>query len=159
MCYTTEHSSFHRKPPCLLTNTPYTQSKPRILSNQGKSTGSTTPFLPLMLLKKATWPTFTQPSKSTFPSKMASSRKSPLEPLALLKKSLPIKPSSKNIEIFFPGHTHKCLALIPLSSNITSTPGQTSQQFVKNSDRYTHPLLRTKHQYSIEKPQEKYSTP
>jgi hypothetical protein len=61
-------------------------SKPSILSHQDILTGSTTPFLPLMHLKKETWPTFPQPSKSTFPSKMESSRKSPLAPLALLKK-------------------------------------------------------------------------
>ena len=138
MRYTTERSSFHRKPSRLLTNTPYTQSKPRILSHQGISTGSTTPSLPLMLLKKAIWPTCPPPSKSIFPSKMESSRKSSLAPHALLKKSSPINPSSKNIEIFFPGHTHKCLALIPLSSNIASTPGQTLHQFIKNIGSYTH---------------------
>jgi hypothetical protein len=37
---------------------------------------------------------------------------------ALLKKSPPTKPSSKNTGIFFPGHTQRCLALIPLLSNI-----------------------------------------
>jgi hypothetical protein len=62
-----------------------------------------------------------------------------LASLALLKKSTPIKPSSKNIEIFLPGHTQKCLALIPLSSNIASTPGLKLHQFVKNNDHYTHP--------------------
>jgi hypothetical protein len=71
--------------------------------------------------------------------KMASLRKSPLELLALLKKSPPIKPSSRNIEIFFPGHTQKFLASIPLSSNIASTPGPTLLQFAKNNDRYIHP--------------------
>jgi hypothetical protein len=139
MCYTTTHSYFHNKPPHFLTNTPSTQLKPRILSHQGLLTGSKTPFLPLMLLKKATWPTFPQPLKSTFPSKMASSRKSPLELLALLKKSPHIKPSSRNIGIFLPGHTRKCLASIPLSSNIALTPGPTLHQFVKNNDLYTHP--------------------
>jgi hypothetical protein len=142
MRYTTKCSSFHRKLPCLLTNTPYTRSKPRILSHQGISTSSTTPFLPLMNLKKATWPTFTQPSKLTFPSKMESLRKSPLAPVSLLKKSPPIEPSSKNIGIFLPGHTQKCLALIPLSFNITLTPGLTLHQFIKNNDRYTHPKKR-----------------
>jgi hypothetical protein len=56
-----------------------------------------------------------------------------------LKKSPPINPSSKNIEIFSPGHTQKCLALIPLLSNIASTPGLILHRFVKNNDRYTHP--------------------
>jgi hypothetical protein len=101
MHYTTAHSSFHRKPPHLLTDTPFTWSKPRILSHQGLSTGSKTPFLPLILLKKATWPTFPQALKSKFPLKMASSKKSPLELLALLRKSPHINPSSKNIRIFF----------------------------------------------------------
>jgi hypothetical protein len=32
--------------------------------------------------------------------------------------------------------------LIPLSSNIASTPGPTLHQFVKNNDRYTHPKQR-----------------
>jgi hypothetical protein len=100
------------------------------------------PFLPLMLLKKAIWPTFPPPSKSTFPLKMASSKKSSLELLALLRKSTHIKPSSRNIGIFSPGHTRKCLASIPLLSNIASTPGPTSHQFAKNSDRYTHPKPR-----------------
>jgi hypothetical protein len=45
------------------------------------------------------------PLKSTFPLKMASLRKSPLELLALLRKSPHIKPSSKNIGIFFLGPT------------------------------------------------------
>jgi hypothetical protein len=70
---------------------------------------------------------------------MASSRKSPLELLALLRKSLPIQPSSRNIEIFFPDHTHKFLASIPLSSNITSKPEPTLHEFTKNNDCYTHP--------------------
>jgi hypothetical protein len=142
MRYTIAHSSLHRKPPCLLTKTPFTRSKPRILSHQGLSTGSKIPFLPLMLLKKATWPTFPPPLKSTFPLKMASSKKSPLELLALLRKSPHIKPSSRNIGIFSPGHTRKCLASIPLLSNIASTPGPTLHQFAKNNDRYTHPKPR-----------------
>jgi hypothetical protein len=141
MHYTTVHSSSHRKPPRLLTNTPFTRSKPRILSHLGLSTGSKTPFLPLMLLKKATWPTFPQPLKSTFPLKMAPLRKSPLELLALLGKSPPIKLSSRNIGIFLPGHTQKCLASSPPSSNIASTPGPTLHQFIKNNARYTHPKL------------------
>jgi hypothetical protein len=70
---------------------------------------------------------------------MESSRKSPLASLSLLKKSPPIKPSSKNIGIFFPGHTQKCPALIPLSLNITSTPSLTLHQFVKKNSLYTHP--------------------
>jgi hypothetical protein len=109
---------------------------------QGLSTGSKIPFLPLMLLKKETWPTFPPPLKSTFPLKMASSKKSPLELLALLRKSPHIKPSSRNIGIFLPGHTRKCLASIPLLSNIASTPGLTLHQFTKNNDRYTHPKPR-----------------
>jgi hypothetical protein len=116
--------------------------EPKILSHQGLSIGSTIPFLPLMLLKKVIWPTFPPPSKSTFPLNMASSKKSPLELLALLRKSLPIKPSSRNIGIFSPGHTQKFQAWIPLLSNITSTPGLTSHQFARNSDRYTWPKLR-----------------
>ena len=73
---------------------------------------------------------------------MESSRKSPLALLALLKKSLPRKPSSKSIGIYFPGHTKKFLALIPLSSNIASTLGLTLHHFVKNNDHYTHPKQR-----------------
>ena len=73
---------------------------------------------------------------------MESSRKSALALLALLKKSPPINPSSKNIGIFFPGHTKKFLASIPLLSSITSTPGLTSHQFARNNDRYTHPRPR-----------------
>jgi hypothetical protein len=139
MHYTIAHSSLHMKPPCLLTNNPFTRSKPRILSHQGLLTGSKTPFLPRILLKKETWPTFPQPLKSTFPLKMASSKKSPLELLALLRKSPHIKPSSRNTGIFLPGHTQKCLASIPLLSNIASTLGTTVHQFAKNNDRYTHP--------------------
>jgi hypothetical protein len=139
MCYTIEHSSFHRKPSCLLTNTPCTRSKPRILSNEGISTGSTTPSLPLMLLKKVTWPTFPLPSKSIFPSEMESLRKLPLALHAPLKKSPPTKPSSKNTKIFFSGHTQICLALIPLLSNIALTPDLISHWFAKNTERYTHP--------------------
>jgi hypothetical protein len=37
-----------------------------------------------------------------------------------------------------PGHTRRCLASTPLSSNIASTPGPTSHQFTRNSDCYTH---------------------
>jgi hypothetical protein len=140
--YITVHSSLHRKPSCLLTKTPFTRSKPKILSRQGLSIGSTIPFLPLMLLKKVIWPTFPPPSKSTFPLKMASSKKSSLELLALLRKSPHIKPSSRNIGIFSPGHTQKCLASIPLLSSIASTPGLTSHQFARNNDRYTHPKPR-----------------
>jgi hypothetical protein len=44
---------------------------------------------------------------------MASSKKSSLELLALLRKSPHIKPSSRNIGISSPGHTQRCLALIP----------------------------------------------
>jgi hypothetical protein len=73
----------------------------------------TLPFLPLMLLRKEIWPTFPPPLKLIFPLKMASSKKSPLELLALLKKSPHIKPSSRNIGIFFPGHTWKCPGLDP----------------------------------------------
>jgi hypothetical protein len=76
--------------------------------------------------------------KSTFSLKMASSKKSSLELLALLRKSPHIKPSSRNIGIFSPGHTHKCLASIPLLSRIASTPSLTSHQFARNNDRYTH---------------------
>jgi preprotein translocase subunit SecB len=43
---TTERSLFHRKPSLLLTNTPYTQSKPKILSHQGIYIGSITLPLP-----------------------------------------------------------------------------------------------------------------
>jgi hypothetical protein len=139
MRYITAHSSLHRKPSCLLIKTPFTRSKPKILSHPGLSIGSTIPFLPLMHLKKATWPTFPPPSKSTFPLKMASSKKSSLELLALLRKSPHIKPSSRNTGIFSPGHTRKCLASIPLLSNIASTPGPTSHQSARNSDRYTQP--------------------
>jgi hypothetical protein len=46
MRYTIAHSSLHRKPPCLLTKTPFTRSKPRILSHQGLSTGSKTHSCP-----------------------------------------------------------------------------------------------------------------
>jgi hypothetical protein len=98
-------SSFRRKPSCLLATIPFTRSKPNILSHQGLSIGSTIPFLHPMLLKKVIWPTFPSPSKSTFPLKMASSKKSSLEPLALLRKSPHIKPSSRNIGISLPGHT------------------------------------------------------
>jgi hypothetical protein len=139
MHYTITHSYLHRKPPCLLTKTPFTRSKPRILSHQGLSNCSKIPFLPLMLLKKAIWPTFPPPLKSTFPLKMTSSKKSPLELLALLKKSPHIKPSSRNIGIFSPSHTQKFLASIPLLLNIASTLGPTLHQFSKNSDRYIHP--------------------
>jgi hypothetical protein len=138
----TAHSSLHRKPPCLLTKTPFTWSKPKILSRPGLSIGSTIPFPPLMLLKKVIWPIFPPPSKSTFPLKMASSKKSSLELLALLRKSPHIKPSSRNIGIFLPGHTQKCLDLTALLSNIASTPGPTSHQFAKNNDHYTHPKPR-----------------
>jgi hypothetical protein len=48
-------------------------------------------------------------------------------------------PSSRNIGIFLPGHTQRCLASIPLLSNIASIPGLTSHQFAKNSGHYTHP--------------------
>jgi hypothetical protein len=44
MSYTTDHSSFHRKHSPLLTNTPYTQSKPKILSHQGISTWFNNPI-------------------------------------------------------------------------------------------------------------------
>jgi hypothetical protein len=73
---------------------------------------------------------------------MVLSRKSPLGSLELLKKSLPIKSSSRNTGIFFPSHTWKCLASIPLSLNIASTLGPTLHQFVKNNDCYTHPKQR-----------------
>jgi hypothetical protein len=95
-----------------------------------------------MHLKKATCPTFPPPSKLTFPLNMASSKKSPLELLALLRKSSCTKHSSKNLGIFSPGHTWKCLASIPLLSNIASTPSRTSHQFAKKSDLYTHPKPR-----------------
>jgi hypothetical protein len=89
---------------------PFTRSKPKTLSHQGLSIGSTIPFLHLTLLKKVIWLTFPPPSKSTFPLKMALSKKSSLEQLALLRKSRHIKPSSKNIGISLPGHTQRCLA-------------------------------------------------
>jgi hypothetical protein len=142
MHYIIVHSSSHRKPSCLLIKTPCTRSKPKILSHLGLSIGSKIPFLPLMRSKKATWLTFPPPSKSTFPLKTASSKKSSLELLALLRKLPHIKPSSRNTGTFSPGHTRRCLVLTHLLSSIASTPGLTSHQFARNSDHYTLPRPR-----------------
>jgi hypothetical protein len=43
---------------------------------------------------------------------------------------------------FLPGHTWRCPALTPLSSNIESTLGLISHLSAKNNDRYTHPKQR-----------------
>jgi hypothetical protein len=77
------------------------------------------------------------PSKSIFPLNRESSKKSSLEQLVLLKKSLPTKPSSRNFGTYSPGHTQRCLASTLLLSNITSTHGRTSHPFAKKNDRYT----------------------
>jgi hypothetical protein len=140
--YIIVHSSSHRKPSCLLTKTPCTRSKPKILSHLGLLIGSKIPSPPLMHLKKVIWPTFPPPSKSTFPSKVVLSKKSSLELLALPQKLLHTKPSSKNTEISSLGHTQRCLGSIHLSSSIASTLGQTSPPFARNNDRYTHPKPR-----------------
>jgi hypothetical protein len=135
-------SSFHRKTSCLLTKTPFTWSKPKILSHPGLSIGSTIPFLPLTPLKKVIWLTFPPRSKSTFPLQMALSKKSSLELRALLRKSPHTKPSSRNTGIFSPSHTQRFLALTRLLSSIASTPSLTSHQFARNNDCYTHPKPR-----------------
>jgi hypothetical protein len=142
MHYIIVHSSSHRKPSCLLIKTPCTRSKPKILSHMGLSIGSKIPFLPVMHSKKAIWLTFPPPSKSTFPLRTTSSKKSSLELLALLRKLSHIKPSSRNTGTFSPGHTRRCLVLTHLLSNIASTPSLTSHQFTRNNDRYTLPRPR-----------------
>jgi hypothetical protein len=60
----------------------------------------------------------------------------------LLNKSLPTNISSRNTGTSLPGHTQRCLALIPLLSNIVSTPSQISHLSIKNNVHYTHQKLR-----------------
>jgi hypothetical protein len=57
-CCIIVHSSFPKKPSCLLVTILFFRSKPKTVSPQERSIGSKTPFLHLTLLKKVTWLTF-----------------------------------------------------------------------------------------------------
>jgi hypothetical protein len=150
MHYIIVHSSFRRKPSCLLDTTPFTRLKPKTLSHQGLSIGSTILFLHLMHLKKVIWPTFPPPSKSTFPLNRASSKKSSLELLALLRKSPHTKPSSRNIGISSLGHTQRCMASDPsiVEHRIDAWPDITP---VRQKQRPLHPSKATAIKAEIDK--------
>ena len=94
-----------------------------------------------MPLKRETWITFHQPSRSRYQPNLRYLKILPSKHLAPLKKLLDTKHFFNSFVIFLLGHIPRFLGLIHLSSNIVSTHGMTLHPYSKIKYPFTYQRL------------------
>jgi hypothetical protein len=131
MRYTIEHSSFHKKPPCLLTNTPYTCSRNQGFYPIGHIDWFNNPIPAPDSFEEGNMANISPTIKIDISIKNGIVEEITIGAACTPQEIIAYKSLFQEYQDILLGHTQKCLALIPLSSNITSTLGLTLPQFVK----------------------------